>query len=245
MNDPETPAVDLHPGDRILSEKQIPKPRVGFEHLPSPGGFVAGGLVGLYALKRRDMLGLFAAGISTGLLYRAARYNGLLDGGWLRRLLHTRNRQFVPFERQLIVDCSPDEVYRFWRDLENLAVYLPELRDVEQLQESLTRWQLKLTDTLRLEWTAELLEDQPGELLVWRTRNPSDLYHEGWIEFSPLRDGQSTRITIRLYVLAPGGSPGARVLEALGDSPFRFFDDQFERIREVLESGAFESSRSA
>lgn len=245
MTEPDTPAIDLHPGDRVLTEKQSPKPRVGLEHMPNPTGFLVGGLAGLYALKRRDMFGLFAAGISTGLLYRAARQNGLLDGGWIRRLLHTRNRQFVDFERQLIVDRPPGETYEFWRDVENLAIYLPEIRDVEHLQQNLTRWQLKLTDTLRVEWTAELLEDSPSELIVWRTRNPSDLYHEGWVQFEPLRQGKSTRMTIRLYVLAPGGKPGARLLSALGDSPLRLFDDNFERIREVLESGAFEPSQSA
>lgn len=231
---PQTPAV--RPGDQILERRQVPTPRLGFEHLPSPGGLVAGGLAGLYALKRRDMVGLFAAGVSLGLLYRSARHNGLLDGGWLRRLFHTRNRQFVPFERQLIVDQPPEFVYEFWRNSENLAVYLPRVRDVKQLQQNLTRWQLKLTDTLRVEWTAELLEEVPEELLVWRTRNPSDLYHEGWVEFEPLREGRSTRVTIRVYLLAPGGGAGAKLVEQLRDSSRRFFTEELQRAREVLES---------
>lgn len=230
---PQTPAATT--GDKILQQRTTRVPRVGLEHMPSPGGLVAGGLLGLYAAKRRGLVGLFCAGVGAGLLYQGAQQNGLLDGGWLRRLMHTNNREFIAFNRDIIVDRPPSEVYEFWSTPENLAVYLPRIRDVEQLQQNLTRWQLKLSDSLRMEWTAETLEARPGELLVWRTRNPSDLFHEGWVEFEPLRDGQSTRVTIQLYILAPGGAPGAKLMEQLAESPMRFFSDDLQRLRDVVE----------
>ena len=235
MTEPTEHTPAIHPGDQILKAKRRPTPRLGFEHLPRPGGLIAGGLIGLYALKRRGLGGLFAAGVSAGLLYRSVRDNGLANGGWLRRLFHTAASQMVPFERQMIIDRPPEEVYEFWRDPENLAVYLPRIRNVEQLQQNLTRWQLKLTDSLRIQWTAELVEDRPGELIVWKTRNPSDLYHEGWVQFQPRRGGDSTQMTVRLYLLAPGGTPGAKALKNLHEGPFRFFADDMQRVREILE----------
>lgn len=232
----------VHPGDQVLQSKKSPRPRLGFEHLPKPGGLIAGGLVGLYALKRRGLAGLFAAGVSAGLLYRSAHYNGLTNGGWLRRLMHTGATEMVPFEHRMLIDRPPEQVYQFWRNAENIAVYLPRVRNVEYLQPSLTRWQLKLTDALRVQWTAELMEDRPGELLVWRTRNPSDLEHEGWVEFEPRRDGKSTQMTVRLYLLAPGGKPGAQALEKLRRGPIQFFSDDLQRVRQVLESDEFEAA---
>ncbi len=231
-----TPAVD--PGDEILANRAPLTPQPGLEDIPHPGGLVAGGALAVYALKRRDMVGLFAAGISAGLLYRGAKQNGLLDGNFLRRLLHTRTRRVVPFERQIIIDRPPGDVYRFWRKPENMAIYMPTIRDVRILGDGRSHWQLKLTDARYLEWTAELVEDKPERLLVWRTREPSDLSHDGWVSFEPLRDGQSTRLTIKLYILAPGGRPGARFLKWIQDLPVRHFSGDLQRLRIALESQA-------
>lgn len=236
---PRTPAV--YPGDQTLRRKEPPSSSAGLEHIDHPGSFIAGGLLGIVALKRRDLAGLFAAGVGIGLLYRGARQNGLLDGDLMRRLLHTRARRLVPFERQLIVDRPPSAVYRFWRDLENLAVYLPRIRDVRIIDDTRSHWQLKLTDALHLEWTAELVEDEPGRRMVWRTTEDSDLYHDGWVTFEPLRDGQSTRVTIRLYIRAPGGDTGAKLLAWLQDLPLRYFSADLQTMRSVLETNASSS----
>lgn len=241
MSDP-TSDTELSPGDEQLARTAPPPTGPGLDELDDPFSLVAGGLLGLYALKRRDLAGLFAAGVGAGLLYRGVRQNGLDNGGWLKKLLNTNNRRLVPFERTIIVDRSPDDVYRFWRNFENLAIFMPHIRDVRPLDDDRSRWQLKLSDTLRLEWTAELVDDEPDRLLVWRVCEPSDLYHEGWISFEPLRDGRSTRQTIRLYLLAPGGDLGARIVKRLHELPMRFFSGDLQRFRTILESSQLDES---
>ncbi len=223
-------------GDLVLSRQPLPEMSGGFDDLPQPLPLVAGGLLGALALKRRDLSGILLGGLGAGLLYGGARANGLLDGGWLRRLLKTRNRHLVSLEYQMIVDRAPDEVYQFWRNPELTAVYLPRIRDVQTVNSTTTWWQLKLTDALRVEWTAELIEDQPGELLVWRTRAPSDLYQEGWIAFEPRRDGQSTLLRFKLSTLAPAGRLGAALMEWLEELPVRYLSEDMERFRSVIEN---------
>lgn len=231
-SDPEEQSDELtaFPGD-------LPAPQGGFDDLPSPLPLVAGGLLGLYALKRRDLAGLFAAGIGAGLLYQGAQQNDLVDGGWLPRLLKTRNRRTVPFERQIIIDRPPEMVFEFWRNPQKLAVYLPHIRDVRIVGDGdVTRWQLKLTDALRVEWTAEVHIDESTRRIAWRTRPPSDVHHEGTVDFQPLRDGKSTKMTIRLHMLAPGGKAGAKIVEWLEEFPYRFFAEDLQRLRSVVES---------
>lgn len=234
----------IRPGDELLAQNETPPTGPGLESLTSPMSFVAGGLLGLWALKRRDLVGLFAAGVGAGLIYRGAEQNDLLDGQWLPRLLNTNNRRLVPFERQMIVDRPPEDVYRFWRNFENLAIFMPRIRDVRPLDDDHSRWQLKITDTLRLTWTSELVEDRPDELIVWRVSEPSDIYHEGWISFAPLRDGRSTRLTVRLYLLAPGGEVGAKILEWLQELPVRYFSGELERFRTIAEASRIDDDAS-
>ncbi len=214
----------------------LPVSKPGLTDLERPTSLIVGGLLGLYALKRRDLVGLFAAGVGLGMAYRGAQQNNLLNGGWLKRLLNTGNRQLVPFERQLIIDCPPQETYQFFRQPDNLAVYLPHIRDVRVLDKTRSFWKLVLTEKLNLEWTAELVEDEPNRLLAWRVCEASDLYHEGWVRFEPLRAGQSTRVTTRVYLMAPGGRAGARLVEWLEELPLRYFSRDLQRLRTVLES---------
>ncbi len=235
MTDSQPPARPEHQGDTTLAESPPRQVSAGLDGLTNPAGLIAGGLLAAYALKRRDLVGLFSAGVSAGLLYRSARQNGLFDGGFLRRLFHTANRRLVPFERQLIIDRGPSDVYEFWRHGENLGVFLPRIRDIRPLGDDESLWQFRLTDEIRLEWTAQLVADVPEQLLVWRTVEPSDLHHEGWVSFDALRNGASTRVTIRLYLLAPLGEAGARILEWIDDIPVPYFSTELQRIRTVLE----------
>ena len=244
MSEHETLAPSIHRGDEVLARQPLPTSKQGLEHLSKPANFIAGGLLGLYALKRRDMVGLFAAGVGAGLLYRGAQQNDLLDGGFLRRLLHTKARRLVPFERQLIIDRPPEDVYRFWRNLENLAIFLPRIRDIRVVDERHSHWQFKLTDARYLEWTAQLLDDEPQQLLVWRTVEPSDLHHRGWVHFEPLRGGRSTRQTIRLYIHAPGGRPGAQLVQWLHNIPARYFTRDLQYFRSILESSDYEPDKA-
>lgn len=239
MSDNESLAPAIQRGDEILARQPLPTSSQGLEHLAHPSSLIAGGLLGMYALKRRDLVGLFAAGIGAGLLYRGAEQNGLLNGNLLRRILHTKTEQFVTFERQLIIDRPPADVYRFWRNLENLAIFMPHIRDVHYLDDRRSRWQFKITDARYLEWTAELVEDEAQRLLVWRTVAPSDLHHRGWVHFAPRREGRSTQQTIRLHVLAPGGRAGARLVQWLHDIPARHFTRDLQHFRSIMESSAY------
>ena len=236
MTDHPSTQTPSQRGDLILSRQPIPELHGGFDDLPQPLPLVAGGLLGALALKQRNLTGLFLGGLGAGLLYGGVRANGLMDGGWLQRLLKTRTRHLVSLEHQMIVDRKPEEVYQFWRTPELIAVYLPRIRDVQTVNSTTTWWQLKLTDNLRVEWTAELVADEPGQLLVWRTREPSDLYQEGWISFEPRRDGASTLLRFKLSTLAPAGSLGATIMEWMEGLPIRYLSDDMERFRHVIET---------
>ena len=231
----DTRRADPASAEDILSRHPIPSTDAGLEKIPHKAPFVAGALLCLFGAGKRGWLGLFSAGVGLGLFVQGARQNGLTKGRWKRHLFHTRGKRLIPFGRQMIYDEPPDVVYQRWRNLDDLAVYMPSLQDIVILDERRSRWSLKVRQNLLLNWTAELLEDRPGELMVWRVEEPSDLYHEGWILFEPLRGGKSTRVTLRLRLLAPGGDLGAHLVQRLEALPLRYFSDDLQRFRKVVE----------
>ncbi|RAL25491.1 hypothetical protein DL240_04575 [Lujinxingia litoralis] len=203
----------------------------------NPLPLVSGALLTAYGLKRRGTLGYLLAGIGAGILYQGLKSNDLLDGNLPRRLLHLGATQMAPIHHTTVVKRSPEEVYAFWRELENLAVYLPRIYDIEVLDEQHSRWYFRAPGERTLSTEVEILEDQPDRLIVWRSMEPNDISHEGWVAFTPLDEGASTEVDLHLRVLAPGGQLGARILEMLGRFGPLSPAPELARVREVLEAG--------
>ena len=48
----------------------------------------------------------------------------------------------------------------------------------------------------RAEWTSEVVEDQPNELIAWQTTGDSELYHWGKVTFRPGPRGDGTVVDV-------------------------------------------------
>ncbi|RDV39745.1 hypothetical protein DV096_04040 [Bradymonadaceae bacterium TMQ3] len=203
----------------------------------NPLPFIAGALLSAYGLKRRGMLGYFLTGVGVGVAYRAARDEQLFEQDWQRRLLHTAAREMAPIQHTIAINRSPAEVYAFWREIENLAIYLPRIHNIERIDDARSTWSFKGPGDMLLKSEVELIDDQPERLLVWRAIEPSDIFHEGWVSFAPIEGGAATEVDLHLRVLAPGGKTGARLVELLGRMGPLSPAGDLARIREVLEAG--------
>ena len=198
---------------------------------------VIGTLLGAFGLKRRGFFGYLIAGVGVGMAYSSAKADHLFEGDWQRRLLHTGASEMAPIHRTLTINRSPAEVYEFWRELENLAVYLPRIHDIDRIDDQRSHWTFKGPGDLLLQTEVEIVDDQPERLIVWRSIDPSDIFHEGWVSFAPVEGGAATEVDLHLRVLVFGGRPGARLFELLGRIGPLSPAGELARIREVLEAG--------
>ncbi|TXD39182.1 hypothetical protein FRC98_01920 [Lujinxingia vulgaris] len=219
-----------------LSREPGARSGAGLEAI-NPLPLIAGALLSAYGLKRRGFFGYFLTGIGVGVAYRAARDEQLFEKGWHRRLLHTAAREMAPIHRAITINRAPAEVYAFWREVENLAIYLPRIHDIDRIDDERSIWSFKGPGEVVVKSEVEIIDDQPERLLVWRAVEPSDLFHEGWVSFAPVEGGAATEVDLHLRVLAPGGKPGARLVELLGRMGPLSPAGELARIREVLEAG--------
>src|SRR5690554_5788563 len=130
---------------------------------------VIGTLLGAFGLKRRGFFGYLIAGVGVGMAYSSAKADHLFEGDWQRRLLHTGASEMAPIHRTLTINRSPAEVYEFWRELENLAVYLPRIHDIDRIDDQRSHWTFKGPGDLLLQTEVEIVDDQPERLIVWRS----------------------------------------------------------------------------
>ena len=69
--------------------------------------------------------------------------------------------------KSVTVDASPEECYRLWRDVRNLATFLSFVDSVEATGETWSHWISKDRSEKTAGWDADLVKDEPGRALEW------------------------------------------------------------------------------
>ena len=87
------------------------------------------------------------------------------------------------------------------------------------------------------EWEAEILEDRPGELLVWRSLPGSEVHHHGAVRFQEAPAGRGTEVRVGIEFLPPGGIAGRVVARLARRLPAHRVEEDLRRLKQMLEAG--------
>jgi uncharacterized membrane protein len=140
-------------------------------------------------------------------------------------------------KRTTTVNLPPDDVYGFWRRLENLPTFMAHLESVEVGADGRSHWKAAAPMGRSVEWDAEIAEDRPGEILAWRSTDGSDLEHHGSVRFRPAPGGRGTEVTVDLAYQPPLGAAGAAMARLFGEDAHQQLADDLRRFKQVVETG--------
>lgn len=158
----------------------------------------------------------------------------------LTRERHRSNGHFkhaVNVTASVTVNRPPDEVYRFWHDLENLPRIFSHLQSV-RVEADRSYWRAKLPPGFSLEWSAVLEEDKPGELISWRALPGGVLQNHGKVRFKNAPGGRGTEIHVALGFEPLAGAVGAAFAKLLGSVPSEQLRADLKRFKQVMETGS-------
>lgn len=169
------------------------------------------------------------AGIAAVDLYAAAR---------TARSQHGRGRPGpLELKASTTVNLPPDEVYRFWRDLENLPRFMLHLRSVSEGADGRTHWEANAPVRRKVRWDAEITGDEPGRRISWRSLPGADIDNSGTVHFAPAPGDRGTEVRVVLHYDVPGGRVGRLTAKLLGEEPDQQVRDDLRRFKQVLETG--------
>ena len=77
--------------------------------------------------------------------------------------------RIIEVRKSIQINCSPAEVYKFWRDFSNLPKFMSNVESVETLSEKRSHWCVIGPTGKRLEWDAEITDEQENRLIAWRS----------------------------------------------------------------------------
>jgi uncharacterized membrane protein len=153
------------------------------------------------------------------------------------RQLSTNGRQGVRAKASCVVNRAPEEVYRFWRNFENLPRFMRHLESVEERGEGRSHWVTKGPAGSRVEWDATIIADVPDEVITWRSLEDSDVDHAGAVRFERAPGNRGTIVKVNIEYNPPAGVIGATVAKLFGEEPEQQLDDDLRRFKQVLEVG--------
>lgn len=139
-----------------------------------------------------------------------------------------------PVMATVTINKPPQEVYAYYRRLEQLPKFMDYLESVEQLDRARSKWTAKLPIAGQVSWESEIVEDRPGEKLAWKTVDGEKLVHRGQVTFARAPGRDATEVRVELELGMPGIPPNATLARLLSGSQIK---GDLRRLKQVLETG--------
>ena len=186
-----------------------------------------------YAWRHRSRgLGLTSAGlIARGATGFCPAYAALgVDHSDTRHALS--GAKGVHVRESITVNASPEELYNFWRRLEQLPQVMPHLESVEQVDFKVSRWTAKTFGQVPVTWMAEIINEIPFETIGWRTLPGESVQHAGSVVFKPIAGTNSTDVRVHLQYSPPGGKAAAWFAALMGQDPAKLTREGLQALKD-------------
>ena len=145
--------------------------------------------------------------------------------------------QPVRVVRTIGINRASEEIYRFWRQFDNLPRFMRHLESVQVTGPNRTHWVAKGPAGTAMEWDAEITDDKPNELIAWRSLPEADVDNSGVVKFERVPGGRGTVVRVEIQYTPPAGAVGALVAKLFGEEPGQQAADDLRRLKQVMETG--------
>lgn len=139
--------------------------------------------------------------------------------------------------RSVTINRSPEELYQYWRNFENLPNFMYHLERVEVIDDRSSHWVAKAPAGANVSWDAEITEDRPNERIAWRSVEDADVKNSGSVRFERAQADQGTVVTVEVEYRPPGGAIGKTVAMLFGEEPGQQIKGDLNRFKQVMETG--------
>jgi uncharacterized membrane protein len=146
-------------------------------------------------------------------------------------------RKGVRIDKTVTVNKPRFEVYSFWRNLENLPVFMRHLERVRPLNDTVSHWVAQGALGQTVEWDAEIITDNEGEMLSWRSLPGAGVRNAGSVQFRDAAGNRGTVVKVALQYLPPAGALGTLAVKLFGDDPDKQVEEDLRRFKTMLETG--------
>jgi uncharacterized membrane protein len=100
-----------------------------------------------------------------------------------------------------------------------------------------SRWLARGPLHMPLAWDADLIEDRPNTLLVWRSVPGADTDTMATVRLRELANGRGTEVRLRLEYAPPGGVAGVALAKLFHTLTVQQLKEDLRHFKQILEAG--------
>jgi uncharacterized membrane protein len=214
---------------------------------------VAGGLLALLGLERRSVPGTLAALVGGALVYRGATghchgyaamgINTNTDAGAGPAAPQEYFERGIHVAESMTINRSPWDLYRFWRDFQNLPQFMRHVESVRVMNDRKSHWVIRAPAGSTVEWDAEIINDEPNALIAWRSLANANVDNAGSVRFVPGPEGRGTVVRVVIDYIPPAGKLGQWVASLFGTDPEQQVREDLRRFKQLMETGEIPTTK--
>lgn len=213
--------------------------RVNVGRIERVASAVGGGALVGYAITTRTKTGIALGLLGAGLLYRGA--TGQCEA---YRSLGINTAQDDPpedvarevhIEKSVTISSTPKELFRIWRDFENLPQFMENLESVTRLDETRSHWVANGPGGKKVEWDAEIYNEKENEMIAWRSLPGADVTNAGSVHFEEA-PGHGTYVKVVVNYNPPGGKAASLLAKLFGKEPGQLIEHNLRRLKQLVET---------
>jgi uncharacterized membrane protein len=199
--------------------------------------------LGLRRGYRRSPIGIGLLPVAGHLLYRGITGHDRLfhilgfDTAGTEQQGGSRPRSGQKVEQRVTIDRPAEELYAFWRNVENLPRFMKHLEAVYATDDQRSHWVAAAPAGRTVAWDAEIVEDRPNELIAWRSLPGADVTNSGRVLFRRAPEGRGTEVEVVLEYQPPAGILGVGVAKLFGEEPDQQVAGDLRCFKNIMETG--------
>ena len=214
----------------------------------------AGAIMALAGLGHRSIGGLVLAAIGGGLIYRGVSGRCPVYRAAGIDTAHGESPAAEPedyfehgihVEQAFTINKTPWELYEYWRNFENLPKIMSHLESVTVIDQKRSRWVAKAPAIAggKVEWDAEIINDEPNALIAWRSLENADVDNAGSVRFVPAPGERGTEVKVVIDYIPPAGRLGKWVAKLFGEEPAQQIEEDLRKFKRIMETGEFATTK--
>jgi len=145
----------------------------------------------------------------------------------------------IQVQRSITVNRPKDELFRIWRNFENLPRFMKHLKSVRvsNAESGQSHWVTTGPLGREIEWDSEITEESENEYLAWSSLPGSVVESKGSVHFVDAPIGRGTILHVSMEYQPPAGSLGAAFARLFGEEPGQQVRDDLRHFKQVMETG--------
>jgi uncharacterized membrane protein/CBS domain-containing protein/uncharacterized protein YwbE len=198
---------------------------------------LTGGSLIAFGVKKRNAFSSLGASVGTALLTRSAVNKPLAK-------LFATKKKAIKIRKTINIDAPRERVFDVLSYPEYFPYFMSHVRSVEKTGEKQYLWKVDGIAGYPVEWTTEVTQIIPNELIRWENAGEKRNGQNGFLRFEKAGEGK-TRLHVEMNYQPLAGTFGHFIAALFSRDPKSELDDDFLRLKAYVEKGRFPHDAAA